>query len=157
MALSIDLTKGQSLSITSMQTKMFLQCPLLCKSAVTMDAREWTFPFVPAYVALPCILMQEAFCAKFAFPWPFASVAFHVQLKLRGRGEFSPAEIARIRFLTGVNAHVFLQITILRKTLLTHFASIWLVTCVPSKKDNISFLRYWIVISRIQLHCKVFI
>lgn len=114
-----------------MQTKMFFQCPLLRKPAITLGTLKWTFPFVSSYMAFPCVLMQKAFRAKFAFPWPLSGVSFHMQFKLGRRGKLPTAKVTGIRFFTSMDAHMFLQIAVLRETFLTYLAAVWFMTSVP--------------------------
>lgn len=103
--------------ITSVQTEMFLQCPLFCKSAITIRAMKRTFTLMSTHMTFPRILMQETFRTKFALPRSLAGVPFYVQFKLGRCSEFAAAMIATVRFLAGVDAHMFLQIAILRETL----------------------------------------
>lgn len=118
---------------TSVEAKMFFQSPLFCETAIAMRTLKRTFSFMPAHMTLPSVFVQKAFRAKFTFPRTFASVPFNVKFELRGSSKFPSAVIATVRLFSRVYSHVFLQITILRKTFVTYLARIWLMTCVPPK------------------------
>lgn len=55
-----------------------------------------------------------------------------MQLELGRRSKLPAAKVAGIRFFTGMDAHMFLQIAVLREAFLTYLTAVWFMTGVPS-------------------------